>query len=184
MSIFDEFRTGFTQWHDAHASYERDSAVFAIRFVNDFKTYIGAPESYHDMIGDTRFYVQQQAVTQADSGNYEFRNVTTLMEAIERCQEDGFWETGITLTLEKATNTFPKSYFTFLVRFILRDMQCDMQIGFDKREFSFDRSDVKNAHPVFAYMVDLVRRTLTIRPWDIPSKQPIGFIWPQTENSA
>jgi len=184
MSIFDDLRAQFTQWHGAHAAYDRDSAVFALRFLNNFKAYIQAPDSYKDMGGNTHWYVQPMSVRCDNDGKYTFKEADCPSDAIERCTEDGFWETGIKLTIDRADNTFPKSYFTYLVRFRLRDTKCEIEVGFDKEGFSFDTSDIKTQCLVFDYMIDVLKRVLAMRPSEVPQKEPIGFRLPRPENNA
>src|ERR1700730_1511390 len=175
MTLFDDLRKDYTRWDEAHSRYEQECILFAQQFLEAFKSYIGAPNNYVDIDRQTKWYVEPMEVTRDRSGEYHFKEAGSLVDLVQR-DEDGYQQTGLRLTIDRQANSFPRGYFSFLVRFIIRPSECEIRVGFDNKQFSFPTSDPKKMTPVFDYMIQALRDVLAIEPWSVSKKAQIGFV--------
>jgi hypothetical protein len=181
MSLFDDLRANYVQWHQGHCDYESASMQFAMAFINGFKDHIGAPDHYLDAENrEPVWYVQPLHVEESADGEYSYQTPNSHMDLLYR-DEAGWWVVGLKLVLDRAVNSFPKSEFTYVFRFVLRDTICDMTVGFDRKEFSFPANDAQARKPVYDYMVKILKQMLALKPWDVPKKETIGFMVPHKE---
>ena len=175
MTIFDELRADYVKWREASAKYEEECSDFARRFCLDFKTYLGAPDQYLELDKQPKWYVQPLSVTKDEGGEYHFEDAASPVDMIER-DDEGLWMTGCKLTIDQAPANFPKGYFAFLIRFVIRGENCELLAGFNNKKFEFSKNDAQGKVRIYEYFVDLIRGVLALDPWDFPTKQSIGFV--------
>ncbi len=178
MSKFDALREEYKSWADRQIEYERISTQFFLAFVNGFREYIGAPDTYTDHDGSTKWYIEPQAAKQ-EEGQWQFRECEFSKDLLER-DEDGYWTAGLRITV----NPFPIMFFVSLIRFLLVDNRCKLLVGFQSKEFTFDITSSEAATSAYDYILDLMRMVFNAPPSQIPSLKettPIGFVWPKTD---
>jgi hypothetical protein len=174
-TTFDELRALYTEWSDRHNTYQFSSARLVRGLANGFRHYIGAPETFQDFDKSTKRYVFALVATRDDEGKIHF-NEPKYMTDVLTLDEDGYWLAGIGVVLDRGEHTYPKTDFRFYIRFVLRGRQCELQIGDESAgKIEFDIENEESVKPVYEYMVRLLKETLAMKPWSIPSKAPIGF---------
>ena len=147
MTIFEDLRAEYKVARESALDYQRNSALFAQRLARRFQNYIGAPENYLGLNRrDTGHYIEPMKVTITGPANFTPEEPQGLTDLISK-DDDGYWLVGLRLTLDVADNTFPKDKFVFLLRFVVRDDECEMSVGFDKRSFKFQLNDDEESSP-------------------------------------
>lgn len=176
MTLFSDLQAAYAAWDQAHHDYLLNSVGFIHQFAAAFRKHIGAPEHYTaiDQAKSRKPYVQVLAVTEDEEGNYKFTPSRSPFELLSQ-QPDGFWQTGIGLVLDRNTNTFPKTEFTYRIKFVLRGADCEMIFPDDHR-FTFPVNNLDDQKPIFEYMLGLVEHTLGMQPWETREKRPMGFL--------
>lgn len=175
MSIFSDLQQNYKNWSDAHWRYRVDSARFMQQLCNDLTTYIGAPSSYIDRDRSNRRYVYPVKVTKEENGEFSFPEFNHQFDVIDH-EEDGRWISGIHVTMDSATNAFPKSGYVFVVYFSLDGKQCNLSIH--DKSFRFDTSDGEEAKLLYNYIVSTMQKAFDRKPWETVEKQRMGFTPP------
>ena len=170
MSEFDKLTTAYKNWHEQHLDYEKTSTQFAYRFARGFREYVGAPEYFTSLGGETK--TQYVEALKLDDQK-KLIPPDNLLDLLAR-DDDGYFEFGVRVFLEMAPKTFPKLPFGFHVRFRLMKEECEIEIA--GRKFSFKLDDDSARRPVYEVMVDVLKRELSREPWEVTEKQQIGFL--------
>ena len=175
MSEFEEIQRLYKTRRDDHFAYRQNAAQFALRFANGFRKHIGAPEDYVEPDGNTRTaYVEPTKITRNPSGQEQSACPQNHLDLVTPDDDDGYLRFGVRLVLEPAPGAFPKQPFVFVLRFAIKENQCELEAA--GKAFSFDISD-NNAHTAaYAAMSDALKRELKRKPWDGVEKRPIGFL--------
>jgi hypothetical protein len=189
MSTFDDLRNCYITWRSRNKTYFDHSWQFIRNFVVDFRSYIGAPELYAEStIGmndpqkaPKKRYVDCLKAIKNDKGELQLVDAKSPMEAVTP-DGDGYWISGIKVTIDIALNAHPKHDFQFPVRFTLRPDQAQIQIGDEPGgTFPIDAADPASFEPAYDYMIALLRDLFELQPWSSAKKVPIGFAPPQAE---
>jgi hypothetical protein len=185
MSHFNDLRGNYSAWRETQNDYARESMQFAQMLANEFKRYIGAPDSFDDLESKrpVRYVTVLAAKKDKQTGEFIPTNPQSPMDVLYYDEDDCFWVTGIGLVLDKDANTYPKAQFTYLIRFIRRDSQVELHVGPERKRFFIKLKDPEGLvpdeetmNPIFDYMVGSLRETLSLRLWDAPLKGQIGFV--------
>ena len=188
MTTFDDLRALYIGWSNRHREYFEDSYQFICRFAVQFGKYIGAPETYKEMSpgGDpkkapTKRYVGLLRAIKDDGGKVHLNEAEFPMDVVTP-DDGGYWISGIKVTIDRAENTYPKSEFTFPVRFTLEPGQSRLQIG-DRPEgkFEIEANNPDSFKTAYEYMVSLLRGVFESPPWSSSKKTEIGFAPPEKE---
>lgn len=182
MSIFDELCEEFNSWHTRYLVDERESMMFAYGFANGLKAYIGAPESYKAFSLEpsekriVKYYVSPKKLIDHGDDTYTLDDPDNMSDLISRGQ-DGYWQYGISITLEIASNTWPKQPFGIPINFIIDDKICKMRITREPDgEFQFNISNADNYAQAYDFIVKLLFHVLRSKPSDqVQEKHRIGF---------
>jgi hypothetical protein len=181
MAEFDELRKLYTVWQQRHRQHEQDTAQLVLSLARGLTAYLEAPATYADMAtsGEKRYIEPVKAVRDKE-GCITFRDFKFFTDAVtQEC--DGYWISGICVTLDEGSNYFPKSRFTFLVRFALRGTKCEIYVGREKdNRFDFDTADAQSVIPIYEYMKNVLRDLLSLPPWGDNQNSPIGFALPRS----
>ena len=174
MSEFEEIQRLYKTRRDDHFAYRQIAAQFALRFATGFRQHIGAPEDYVELDGNTRTaYVEPTKITRNPSGKEQSACPQNHLDLVTFDDDDGYFRFGVRLALEPAPDAFPKQPFVFVLRFAIKERQCELEAAGEA--FSFDIND-NNAHTAaYAAMSDALKRELSRKPWD-GVERPIGFL--------
>jgi hypothetical protein len=184
MTIFDELQNNAVQWLKEQDEYQWRSLQFLKDFTNEFREHIGAPPTpFRNLLTQQlQFYVRPVAA-KYENDSYSFDvdpDDPLLVRDHEYCllrDEEGYWITGIQLTIDTNCGPVSQLHYPYPIRYIIRDSTCEMAVSFEKREFRFPSQDAAKRKPVFDQMVELVRHKLTLKPWEnSPTKDRIGFV--------
>lgn len=175
MSTFDELREACATWNERYRQYELESAQFAWNFAEGFRNYIGAPASYVDFDRTSKWYIELLKTSQNQDGVFSFDQPKFRTDAVGR-DKDGYWITGLRVTIDQSENTYPKMYFVVLLRFAIREKTCEMKVGFESKSFTLDVAKSNEAVPAFDYMIGLIQSIFATPPWEVRQTFPIGFV--------
>ncbi len=178
MSIFDEMRQACATWNERYRDYEIQSAQFAWNFAEGFRQYIGAPPSYVDIDRSNKWYIELLKAIPQENGGFSFEQPKLPTDALDR-DENGYWITGLRITVDRAPNAYPKMYFVVLLRFVVRENKCEMELGFESKRFTFELANSDEARPAYDYIIGLMHSIFAMPPWQVNQKSPIGFMPPQ-----
>jgi hypothetical protein len=183
MSHFDDLQRSYSKWRTAQREYHHSSVRFVDGFARRYQAYLGAPETFVDADSGTRIkYVTTLVAEKDNDGEFVLKKATSPFDRLYY-DEDSFWVTGVGLTLDINTNAYPKTQFTYLLRFILRAQELEVQVGPERKSFSVKLTDTnelspdwESVKPVFQYMVDVLKAALAIKLWEPKEKSSIGYI--------
>jgi hypothetical protein len=177
MAVFDELRAEYAVARDANLNHYHLCDIFARGLGRRLGTYIGAPETFSDIGGDPVDYIEAVEVEELNDGSYRSVKTEDSRHLIQR-DENGYWLTGLRFTVDSAANEFPKHNFLFLIRFVLRERQCEMLVADSKEVFTFDIDDPNGPKPVYDLIVKILKDFFALPPWETKRKHPIGFVPP------
>jgi hypothetical protein len=121
MSIYEQLVQDWGKWWETNTKYDQDSVSFIRSLATTFKEYIGAPDTYQDIqTGRPARSVALVAIGVYADGNPRFEPPGT--GEILTKDTDGFWNTGITVTVPRPSG--PPSHVISLRTFWL-DSSCD-----------------------------------------------------------
>ena len=175
MHIFDELRLAYRGSQDTYQAYAREALLVVRQLAREFRTYLGAPETYTDPADDTRRPYIRLLSFQLRDGVPVAAPPDTPADLLIR-EPDGFWRFAILLTLDRDTETFPKQHLAFFFRIKPLDGIWNVQLlddGFQDFRVVADRAE--DRLPLFEHMVQMVTRLLAAKPWEGVEKLPIGF---------
>jgi hypothetical protein len=185
MSLFNDLRGNYSTWRQTQNDYMQNSMGFARTLANQFRHYIGAPDPFKDPESGKPIPYVTVLAAKKDEQTEEFviTKPESLIDVLYFDEDDCFWVTAIGLVLDINANTYPKTQFTYLIRFIRRDSQCEVHIGPERKQFFVKLKepeglvpDTETMNPVFDYMAHFLMETLAIRLWDAPPKGHLGFV--------
>jgi hypothetical protein len=173
MAMYDELRHVYANWSQTKIDYWQDAARYARSFTEGFGEYLGAPREYVESDRTTkRPYVQLCKIVKVD-GEDDDLQPTNWLDALTR-EEDGFFEFGIRLVLERAVNSYPKTAFGFSVGFFPKENHCELRVA--EKTFRLEMTNDSTRVPVYDHMNEWLNRWLQAKPWEIDRKRQIGFI--------
>jgi hypothetical protein len=175
MTIFDDLRSEYKVARETSIHYYRRCELFARGLAAKLQKHIGAPDHYADMKSEQFPYIETVGVEQQGDGSYKSIEHAGYMKLVQP-DENGYWLTGLKVTLDVAPNTFPKERFLFLVRFIIRENECEMYIADSKQPIKFLLDDPDGLHPAFDLIVQILKKTFARKPREQAGKQAIGFV--------
>ncbi|MFZ0946215.1 MAG: hypothetical protein WB930_09265 [Syntrophobacteraceae bacterium] len=192
MTIYDELLGLCITSQDRLIKYKTESIGLIQQFARRMSEYIGAPNTYVDYDKLEKPYVKALNATRNDDGSITFGEPKSILTSVTE-DEDGYWISGIKIVIGRA-NILPKPYFIFPVRFILRERQCELEIGNRSGEnFIFDLDEFNSSSGViptgvqaaYDYMIEHLRKVLALSPWSvIREKAPIGFVAKQVPTES
>jgi hypothetical protein len=176
MSTFQDLRRLYSAWDQDEGNYLCESAQFARRFANEFHEHIGAPEYYIDSDRQTRkTYVELRQVILNSTGEQEYvlpeRGILTR-------DNDGYFSFAVCLVLDHERNAFPKTRFGYKVRFLLIGSECNLDVS--GKSFTFDIGDMDQYVHVYNHMIDVLKSSLSRKPWEAVERKLVGFIHGET----
>jgi hypothetical protein len=175
MTKFDELRSEFNVARETSINYYRRCDLFARNLSAALQDYLGAPEHFKDMKGQALPYVDTVGVEQLEDGTYKSVTQSGFLELV-RPDENGYLLTGLKIVLDPAPNAWPKESFLFLIRFIIRENECEMLVADSKQPITFQVNDPKGLHPAFDLIVQSFKNAFAQKPWERGKKQTIGFV--------
>jgi hypothetical protein len=176
VSTFDDLRSEYKTARETNLNYYHRCEIFARNLSTKLKNYIGAPEHFAEhRSGQEIPYVDTVGVEQQDDGTYKSIDDAGYMKLIHP-DENGYWLTGLKLILDVAPNTWPKSGFLFLVRFIIRDNECEMYIADSKQATTFRVDDPAGPNAAFDLIAKMLKDAFARQPWDQAKKATMGFV--------
>jgi hypothetical protein len=175
MTTFDDLRSEFKVARETSIDYYRRCDVFARSLSGKLRDYLGAPVSFKDMKGETAPYIDTAGVQQQTDGTYKSVDDAGFMK-LARPDEDGYCLTGLKIILDVGPNTWPKQGFLFLIRFIIRENECEMYVADSKQADTFRLDDPNGLHPAFDLIVQSLKKAFAQKPWDGATKETIGFV--------
>jgi hypothetical protein len=175
MSIFEDLRSEYKTARETSLDYYRRCEMFARHLSIKLTKYLGAPEYFTDQKGETTPYVETVGVEEQEDGSYKSTDRAGYMELIHP-DESGYWLTGLKVILDVAPNTWPKSGFLFLIRFIIKDNKCELYVADSKEAITFDIGDPNGLNAPFDIIVRSFKLAFTRKPWEQKKKTSIGFV--------
>jgi hypothetical protein len=175
MSIFDDLREACATWNQRYNDYKIQSVQFAWNFAEEFRQYTGAPPSYVDIDRSTKRYIELAKAVLQEDGGFSFEQPRFHTDALDR-DENGYWITGLRITVDRAPNSYPKMYFVVFLRFVVRENRCEMEIGFEPKRFTFDLANSDQVKPAYDYIIGIMHSIFAMPPWEANQKSPIGFV--------
>jgi hypothetical protein len=173
MSAFDELQQRYVKWAQEAMNYQVKSWQFTQRFAKGFQEYVGAPEGFFDADRKTIRYVEPRKIIINESGEKE--TAEELHVGSLTLEDDGFYEFAVRLVLDQGINTFPKTAFSYHVRFRPIEDMCELKVA--GGSFSFGANDSTTWVPAYEQMVNSLNANLDRKPWDVVrEKQTIGFL--------
>lgn len=175
MPIFDDLRSEYNTARETSLNYYRLCEMYARNLSTQLRSYIGAPEYFTDMNGEQVPYVDTVGVEREEDGSYKSIEDAGYMKLIHP-DENGYWLTGLRFILDVAPGAFPKGRFLFLVRFIIRDNECEMYIADSKQPITFTTDDPKGPRAAFDLILKILNDAFARKPWEQAKKTAIGFV--------
>ena len=175
MTIFDELRAAYRASQDTYRNYAGDCLRVAHQLADEFRAYIGAPETYTDPDDETRRpYVRLLAFQLQDDTPVAVQPQSQA-DILAR-DPDGFWRFALSLTLERDPDSFPKQSIAFFLRLKVRGAEWHVQLlDHEFLDHRFEPPGDAEKRDLFGHMVDMVTRVLEAKPWEGIEKLPIGF---------
>jgi hypothetical protein len=175
MTKFDDLRSEFTVARETSINYYRRCDLFARHLSSKLRDYLGAPEHFKDIKGETAPYIDTVGVEQQDDGTYKSISDAGYMKLVQP-DENGYLLTGLKIVLDVAPNTWPKEGFLFLIRFTITENECEMFVADSKQPINFQLDDPKGLHPAFDLIVQSFKNAFAQKPWERAKKETIGFV--------
>jgi hypothetical protein len=175
MPIFDDLRSEYKTGREATIHYYRRCEIFARTLSTKLQQYVGAPKDFTDFKGRTSSYIDTVGVEQLNDGTYQSVENAGYGKLIQP-DENGYWLTGLKVVLDVAPNTWPKEGFLFLVRFVIREDECEMYIAESKQATRFKLDDPNGPNAAFDLIVEMLKNAFARKPWDQTKKTSIGFV--------
>lgn len=161
MTIYEDLRRDFEQFHRKQGEESRAAQAFVERFAEAFRIYIGAPYAYElkdggDRRGPQR-YVEPVPFRNSDGRPEQPRHPNDRA----RRQPDGEWLSGLKVILEPGPNAGPKLPWLGPVRFVMRGNQVRLAIGKEGRAFTVSSDDPSSFQASHEFLAELIRTAVT-----------------------
>jgi hypothetical protein len=177
MTIFDELQAAYRDSQDRFRDYARESLEVAHTLAQEFRAYLGAPDTFTDPEDDTRRPYVRLLAFQIQDGVPAAVQPESHLDLLAR-EEDGFWRFALALILDRDSLSFPKQSLAFFLRLKVHDGIWHVQL-LDDGVQDFQIPEAATASPekaaLFGRMVAMVQRLLDAKPWEGVEKLPIGF---------
>jgi hypothetical protein len=89
--------------------------------------------------------------------------------------ENGWFVFGISICLEAAENSYPKTGFGFTIGMLPKEQHCELRTAGES--FTLDMASDDDGTPVYQLIRKILADVLESKPWDVTAKRnQIGFI--------
>lgn len=139
---FEDLNAKFVEFDNSRTQYLQRCYAFAARVADYIEEITGAPGSYEEPTLDTvrrsRKYVQIRLVDQEEGLLKE----AGVAQEVVQFEDDGFFNFGVTIALEHAHNSYPKSPTGAKVRCRISANGIETEVNRKDNKFSADADDL------------------------------------------